>query len=36
MSAYNAIRIRVINSEAVLNGTKLALVNINESTLVCQ
>ena len=36
VSAYNAIRIRVMNSEAVLNGTKLALFNINESTLVCQ
>ena len=34
VSAYNAIRIRVMNSEAVLKGTKLALFNINETTLV--
>ena len=35
VSAYNAIRIRTMNSEAVLKGTKLALFNINETTLVC-
>ena len=36
VSAYNTIRIRVMNSEAVLKGTKLALFNINEATLVNQ
>ena len=34
VSAYNAIKIRIMNNEAVLKGTKLALFNINETMLV--
>ena len=36
LSAYNAIRIRVMNSEAHSGVHELALFNINEATLVNQ
>ena len=34
LSEYNSIRLRLFNSQALLEGTKLMLFNINEGVLV--
>ena len=34
LSAYNAIRARVLNSTSIMQGTKLMLINLNEYTLL--
>ncbi len=34
LSAYNSVRVRLLNSQALLEGTNLVLFTINETTLV--